>query len=257
MTMTSTDPTTASPTTSRGRRIARRIVLTLVTVLPLLLTAGALAELLAGKDHGAHRFHDFSHVVWLGALVCTPYALQWRRPERRVALWQGAAVGAVVLLVAGASAGVADPVFYVAFPLFATLVAVTHPARGRLLAAGAGLSAVLAPIAAVAAIPASLYAADQLGLQRAHPHDLHGELTHYVGQAVVVLFAVVFALVASLRSAGWQWAAGLASASGLALGVASIIGPDQPGAWRPAASAAVIALSAAYGMAAWWEHRRG
>lgn len=240
----------------RGRRVARRVVLVLVTLLPLALTAAALASLLSDHDEGSHRFHDLSHAVWLGLLVWAPYALQWHRPMQKVALWQGAALGAPVLLAGGTAAGVDDPIFYVAFPLFALLVAVTHPARRRLLRGGDGLSPVLAPLAAVAAVPASLYAVAQLDLQRTMAADPHGELTHYAGQALVVLFAVVFALVAAIRTPGWQWAAGLATTTGVLLGLASLLDPGQSGAFGTRASLGVLLLSAAYGAAAVWEHRR-
>lgn len=247
----------APPQSGRGRRIGRRVALVLVTLLPLALTAGAVASLAEGADGGVHRFHDLAHAVWLGLLVWLPYVLQWHRPVNKVALWQGAAVGAVLLPVLGLSAGVDDPIFYVAFPLFALLVAVTHPARARLLRAGAGLSPVLTPLAAIAAVPASLYAADQLGLQRSQAGDVHGELIHYAGQALTVLFAVVFGLVAALRTAGWQWAAGVATVAGVVLGAGSLLDTGQAGAWSAGVSVGVIVLSLAYGAAALWEHRRG
>lgn len=256
-TVQTASPAPAATEGGRARRVGRRVVLTLVTLLPFALTASSFASLLDDHDGGVHRFHDLSHTLWLGLLVWAPYALQWHRPARKVALWQGAAIGAAVLLAGGLAAGVDDPVFFVAFPLFAALVALTHPARSRLLRGGAGLSPVLAPLAAVAAVPASVYAVAQLELQRTMSDDVHGELIHYAGQALVVLFAVLFAAVASIRTPGWQWAAGLATATGLVLGLGSLADLEQSGAFPAGAAVGVVLLSTAYGAAAVWEHRRG
>lgn len=257
MTTLLSDDTTPASKAGRGRRIGRRVALTLATLLPGLLALGALGSLLGGTHGGAHRFHDFTHFVWLLLLVVAPYALQWSRPEAKVALWQAAAVSAPVLVVGGLLAGVSDPVFYVAFPLFAFLVWLTHPARSTLLGGGSGISPVMAPLAAVAAIPGSLYVAEQLELQRNLAGDIHGALVHYGGQGLAVLFILVFAVIASMRTRGWQWTAGLASVAGFLIGVGSIVFAGQSGTWSAAASAGVIVLSGAFGAAAVWEARRG
>jgi hypothetical protein len=257
-TLSTTHPPADTEAPGRGRRVGRRVVLGLITLLAGALTGGAVEALVVDRDGGIHRFHGIGHLVWLGLLVWVPYVLQWRRPERRIALWQGAAAAAAVLVVTMLSQGSAldDPVFLVAFPLLAALVALTHPARRRLLTTG-GLSPVLAPLAALAAVPATLYAVDQLELQRTLGDDVHGELMHYASQAMVVLFVVVFAAVASLRAPGWQWVAGLAASAGVVLGVASLVAPSQSGAFSRSASAGVLALSLAFAAGALWEHRRG
>lgn len=251
------DETTDAAEGGKSRRIGRRVVLGLTTLLPGLLTLAALTSFVSGPDGGAHRFHDFTHFIWLGLLVVVPYALQWHRPGKKIALWQAAALGAPTLVGGGLLAGVSDPTFYVAFPLFAFLVWLTHPARSRLTSPGAGLSPVMAPLTALAAIPASLYAASQIDLQRKLAEDIHGAMIHYGSQALTVLFILVFAAVASLRSPGWQWAAGLAAAAGVALGAASLVFSGQSGTWSTPASLGVIALSLGYGAAARWEHRQG
>jgi hypothetical protein len=237
--------------------VGRRVVLTLGTILPALLTVGALASLASGADDGIHRVHDLVHACWLGLLVAIPYALHWRRPQTRVALWQGLAVGAVLVPVGGAVAGVADPVFYVFFPLLAFFTWFTHPARATLLRSGPGLSPVLTPLSALGAVAAVLYAVDQLGLQRDLASDPHGEMTHYASQGIAALTMAAFAAAASFRRPGWQWAGGLAAVAAAAWGAMSVALPDHAGSLGRGAGLRLLAAAAVFVAALVWEQRRG
>jgi hypothetical protein len=189
----------------------------------------------------------------LGIVIAAGFASQTRIPT--IAGLQQATIALATLAAAGWLGGRIEP-FVGPFVLLlaATPLAVFHPDRRQLVAAGAGVSRALAVLAAVAAAPAFVYAADMLDRARAaEPSCFLGQCAHgdrYAEAAALAVAVVLVALLASVRTPGWMlpaWSAGTAAA---VLGVASLLFPAQAGAltgaWAVAAviwGGAVIAIA--------------
>ena len=131
----------------------------------------------------------------------------------------------------------------------APLVAL-HPRRGKLLAAGEGLSRPLVTLALLAAVPAAVYAAAVLAQARAAgPSCFLGQCVQgdRLAEAAALAVAVVLvALLASLRTPGWAlpaWCAGLAA---VVLGVASWLFQGEPGALAAWPAAAAVLWGVAF-----------
>lgn len=190
----------------------------------------------------------------LGAILVTiGFASQIRAP--RIAGLQQAMVALAALAAAGWLGGRIEP-FLGALVLLvaATPLVAAHPDRRRLLATGEGGSRALAALAAVAAAPAIVYAADMLDRARAAgPSCFLGQCVQgdrYAEAAALAAAVVLVAGLASVQTPGWMlpaWSAGFAA---VVFGVASLVFPTQvgapPGAWAVAAvlwGAAVVAVA--------------
>jgi hypothetical protein len=191
-------------------------------------------------ERTVHRLHDLGPGIVL-AVVMAPaaFALLGARKRSIAGLQQAAAV-VIAWTIAGALSRTFDPLFGM-FLVLTVLLAVLHPARGRLLALPRRPSLVMGLIAVAAAVPLILYAANQAGLQRwtvqSNPHAAEA---HYAGMAEMALAFVLVAFVGASRTDGWRlpaWCAGLAAA---AFGAASVGTPYVEGSFGT--SGGVIAI---------------
>ncbi|HSK90805.1 MAG TPA: hypothetical protein VK875_05795 [Euzebyales bacterium] len=220
----------------------------MVTALLGLLFTGLTATTLALWANDA-TYSETNPVVDLaffalgGILVTAGLASQIRVP--RVAGLQQAVVALVVLSVAGGLGGRVEPFLgpLVLLAAAAPLV-VLHPDRRQLLASGAGGSKPLAVLAAVAAVPAAVYAAGMLDRARtAGPSCFLGQCAlgdRYAEAAALAVAVAVVALLAAARTEGWRLPAWSAGAAAALLGVASLFFPGQVGALSPVWSVAAV-----------------
>lgn len=228
-----------APTTARawqrGFRAAWAVALTgLLGVLFTGMTAMTLA--LWATDPAYTQTNpvvDLTFFALGGILLTGGLASQIRTPT--VAGLQQGLVALLALAVAGWLGGRIEPLVgpLVLVAAAAPLVAFL-PDRRRLLAAGAGLSRPLAALAAVAAVPAALYAAGMLDHARAAgPSCFLGQCVQgdrYAEAAALAIAVVLVALLAAMRTPGWMLPAWSASAAAVGLGVASLTFPGQVGA---------------------------
>jgi hypothetical protein len=187
---------------------------------------------------------DLSFFALGGVLITTGFASQIRTPS--LAGLQQAVVALLALSVAGWLGGRVEPFIGPLVLLVAAApLVVLHPDRHRLLTPGPASSRVLLVMAAAAAGPAAVYAADMLGRARAAgPSCFLGQCVQgdrYAEAAALALAVVLVALLAAMRTPGWTlpaWAAGIAA---VVLGAASLRWPGElgavPGAWAVAALA--------------------
>jgi hypothetical protein len=148
---------------------------------------------------------------------------------------QQAIVTLVCLAAAGLLGGRIEPTIgpLVLLAAIAPLAAL-HPARRRLLAAGAEMSRSMMALAGVAAVPATRYAADLLtGARAAGPSCFLGQCVQgdrYAEAAALAIAIVLVALLAAARTPGWKLPATCAGFGAVVLGVASLVFPAEVGA---------------------------
>jgi hypothetical protein len=253
---------------SRGRLLAFKIF-------ACLFAAGALGGLFGiglvigwfDTDEGQiHRVHDIGFGVLAGVFLTVAYLAQLHRPERKLSLRYQIVAAAIASLVAGLMASdLGTGLFFCLIPLasLGILVAV-HPGGMSLMRGERSLSAPMAILAVLGAIPLIWFALTTSRLQRTgistDPHVKMGHWTIMTAMLVAILFV---ALVSSLKFSGWRITAWCAGAGAFVYGLASVVFAKFPGtsvpypgskgtAWGLAAMAGGLLFIAA----AEWEAQR-
>jgi hypothetical protein len=199
----------------------------------------------------------------LGAIITgMGFAVQLRTPERKIAGVQQAVLGLLALGVAGLIGNRIEPlVGSLLFLLAAAILAALHPARREFFKLGQGLSAPLAALSILAAVPAVGYTASMLALARhAGPSCFLGRCPYgdrLAEMAALALAIVLVGMLAALKTQGWRVAARSAGASAVILGLVSIVLPDAPGALGQAWGALTVTWGVLFVVAAEWETRQG
>jgi hypothetical protein len=219
---------------SRGRVLAFKI-------LACLFAAGALGGLFGiglvigwfDTDEGKiHRVHDIGFGVLAGVFLTVAYLAQLHKPERKLSLRYQIVAAAIASLIAGMMA--ADPgtgLFFFLIPLasLAVLVAV-HPAGMSLMRAERSLSAPLAILTLLGAIPLIWYSLTTSRLQRTGiSTDPHVKMGHWTIMTAMLLAILLVALLSSLKFSGWRITAWCAGAGAFTYGLASAVFAKFPG----------------------------
>lgn len=246
---TGTDP-------SKGRRIAFRVVLALVSLLFLAAFGFGLmmlvvfwlpAETIAGMFEEEisyvtiHRTHFIAIGVVAWALVAS-VLVQWRKPERRIApmvLLIAAAVGGTI--VYGLSGTLTDwlieEIATVVVPI--SLLAALHPGRGQLLRRP-GFDRPMLGLTALAGVPWLVYIVDNAWTQfRNVAGDEHAELEHWATAALMAIVLTVAAVLGSSDQPGWRLTGWIAAGGSIVFGIHSLVFPGLasalPAFWAIAA----------------------
>lgn len=239
MSPTATMPRTGPASTATRPRWSRfRAVwaATLAALLGLLFTAlTAVTIALWASDSSYTETNPVVDLAFfaLGLIIAAGFASQVR--GRHVAGLQQAILAVLLLAAAGWLGGRIEPLVgpLVLVAAAAPLVAL-HPARRRLVAAGEGLSWPLAALVAVAAVPATLYAASMLDhALAAGPSCFLGQCVQgdrYAETAALAVAVVAVTLLAAMHTPGWMLPAWSAGATAVGLGAASLAFPGQVGA---------------------------
>jgi hypothetical protein len=206
-------------------------------------------------DQARNQILDVGWGAVFGVILPLGLLAQLRRPERRIAGIQQTAVVAFALALAGA-AGRAW--WYLALAggiAFASTVLLTlHPARRSFLARGRHLDPTMLVLAAVAAVPALVYARQMASAQRRRlpPADaVSNGLHHWTVMAALALLVLLLVLLAAARTSGWRIPAISASLGAGAWAISCLLAPisaagSEGHAWAWAALVwAVVTFSAA------------
>jgi hypothetical protein len=226
------------PEPSRGRLLAFR-------VLASLFAAGAFGGLFGiglvigwfDTDEGKiHRVHDIGFGVLAGLFLTVAYMAQLHKPERKLSLRYQIVAAAIASLIAGLMAS--DPgtgLFFSLIPLasLAVLVAV-HPAGMSLMRGQRSLSAPLAILAVLGAIPLIWFALTTSRLQRTGIRtDPHVQAGHWTIMTAMLLAILLVAALSSLMFNGWRMTAWCAGAGAFFYGLASTVFATFPGTSVP------------------------
>jgi len=196
---------------SQGRTSALKALALVIALASLTINFG-LIDLIDGftgyVDQARNQVLDVGWGAMFGVILPLGLLAQLRRPERRIAGIQQTAVVAIALAGAGA---LGAAWWYVALAgglgcASAALIAL-HPARRTLLARGPRLDATMLALAAIAAVPALVYAWRMASAQRRElpPADaVSNGLHHWTVMAALALTVLLLVLLAVLRTAGWR-----------------------------------------------------
>jgi hypothetical protein len=220
---------TAIPVVGPKRSVAFYVLAGLFSLLLIVFT-GVMIPILPGVIlgwfnpwlFGIHQLHEMNAGA-LNWLVLAGMLLQLNRPERKIAALQMTNLVVLVSIVVSLVAGTFFPPI-ILFLLFTAGAAWLHPRREEMLRLGRLGNPELLALVALAAVPLTFYAADQLSLQRgAGAGDSHAEFGHYAGMGALAITILLVAMLASFKTNGWRipaWGAGfLAIFFGLTSGV--------------------------------------
>jgi hypothetical protein len=256
----------SAPQATSARRVAFAVWVTILSLLIGIVFLGVTA-LTVGMWVSDPSYEETNPVVDLGffalgaVLIGAGFVSQLRAPERNVAGLQQAFIGLLALAVAGLVGDRVEPLWGGLILVAAVAIAAAlHPARGELLRLGAGLSAPLAALSLVAAIPAIVYAEHMLALTRdAGPSCFMGQCARgdrFAEMAALAISLVLVVLLASARTGGWRVPAWSAGAAAVILGLASVALPDVAGSVGWAWGALEVAWGVMVVAAAEWLMRR-
>lgn len=222
----------------RSRRVAFVVWTGFVSLLFGLIFTGVtiltIATWLAGNNHDTTPVTDLGFYALGGVMITAGLVAQLRAPERRIAGVQQAMIGILALGVAGLIGDRIEPLIGSIVCLVATaIVAALHPARHEFFRLRRRLSAPLAVLALVAAVPALIYAAIMLTEARAAgPSCFLGRCAYgdrFAELAALALAIVAAGLLAASRPHGWRLTAWRVGMCAVILGAVSIAWPALAG----------------------------
>jgi hypothetical protein len=219
-----------TPPAPRGRLLAFRIVgwlLGVVTILPSL--AYILLSLVSDDPvERSHRFHYLGGFA--GFALIGVFSIVFVMQPSLLAAWHVLVAQVLAWLIGGLMGGDLISGFYITALVGLVLLAVLHPDPRSLLRLPGRPSIPLMIYALLCVIPAWIYAVTYAELQHGPATDPHVELHHWSGVAVAALAIAGAAIATSLRGAGWQIAATVTAAAGVAFGLAGLVFSERPGA---------------------------
>jgi hypothetical protein len=180
-----------------------------------------------------HRLHFLAGVFASGLLLGGSLLVCARRPESTIGpFWVAVATGVASTLAGLISGDFISGLWFTA-PISLVILISLHPARSSLLRIE-GIDVATALLALVALVPAVAYALTQAEMQRnGFVSDPHVEFHHYSGMASYALSLPLAGFAAALRVPGRRIAVVIVAATGVGLGLASLLLSDYPGAFDP------------------------
>lgn len=180
-------------------------------------------------ETGGHLIHDVSFaammlVAFLGVLI------QLYRPALRVA----AAVGSAIVVAMIIASTLLTSEFFAPALVVLSLAAVVvlHPAGAIRSFRGVSLDRRVLAMVGLAAVPAAVYAAGQIGLQTG-VNDEHAVFGHYAGMAAYVIVVLALGLLGATAVGGSRFTLWTAGLLGAYLGVLSLAFASEASAAAP------------------------
>jgi hypothetical protein len=211
-----------------------RIVAGLALLASLVLNFGLVALITAidpSPEWQPVRLLEAGWGIVFGILLPIPLAAQLRRGGGPVASLQQLVVLTAALALATLLTLKAHEWLLVAFWAAVTAIIVAlHPARAQLLAGPAKPDPVLATVAALALVPAAIYAAQMAANHRAGlPGDDTNGFQHWTVQAALPIALVLLVALSALKTDGWRIPAITAAIGAATLGLFAIVDKGSAG----------------------------
>jgi hypothetical protein len=254
-----TDPST-SARDSRGKAIAFRVLAGLFAAVSLggLFGIGVILAWIDTDQDGIHRVHDMGFGALYGVILTVGFAVQIRRPERRVSpFFQILAVGLAAAL-AGIAAGRAYALLGVIVMLAWGILLAVHPSGSEVMRPERdGSSPLLGALAAVGTVPWLLFAWTAVKLQRnGLAADPHVNMDHWTTMAAMAIGIVLVAWLCCLRFRGWRISAWCVGVATFLYGLISTVYPGRAGSEGTRWGWIAMAGSLVFIAVAEWEARR-
>jgi hypothetical protein len=214
-------------------RRAFRIVAAVLGVSTIGLTLPFAITSFTDDAESIHRLHFLAGVFASGLLLGGSLLVCARRPESIGPFWVAGATGIASTIAGLISGDFISGLWFIA-PISLVILISLHPERSSLLHIH-GIEIATAFLGLVALVPAVAFALTQAELQRngvvSNPHV---ELHHYSGMASYALSLPLAAFAAALLVPGRRIAGWIVGVTGAALGAASLLLSDYPGAFETA-----------------------
>jgi hypothetical protein len=182
-------------------------------------------------DQARNQILDVGWGAVFGVILPLGLLTQLRRPERRIAGIQQTAVVASALALAGAAG---QKGWYLALAggvaVASAVLLALHPARQTFLARGRHPEPTMLALAAVAAVPALVYAWRMASAQRRDlpPADaVSNGLHHWTVMTALALLVLLLMLLAAARTSGWRIPAISASTAAGAWAISCLLAPTS------------------------------
>lgn len=245
---------------SKRRRIAFQALAAIFAAMTwgLLFGVAVVIAWIDKDEGGIHRVHDMGFGALYGVILTVGLVAQLWRAERRISAFYQILAVAVATVVAGGLAtrgyvllgGFVAIAWAVLLALHPNRSAVLRPARER-------ISAPLAALAVLGAIPLLRYASSMARLERnGLSIDPHVSQDHWTTMAAMAIGIVFVGLLSALRLRGWRISAWSTGVAAFLFGLVSVVYPRWPGAEGTGWGLAAVAGGLMFIGAAEWEARR-
>jgi hypothetical protein len=239
---------------SRGRRIAFRIIATVVGASGAAFGLFTAVFGIISEDQRVHAFHNTVVASLLLVLSAPPALMAAQAPERSSRALVHLAVLGVAGVVTMGLALTIDPFTLPVIVLIGVLWLLRPPQEEQ---ARAGRpSPVLLVLVVAAAVPLAAYALTHADLQRTDSTSEHAEFYHWVETSFYAASILLLGLLVALRPAAYRysaWAAGVALA---VLGGGSLLLSDHVSALDTSWAWAALGGGIAFAGIVEWEFRR-
>jgi hypothetical protein len=235
----------STPSTSRGRLLAFRIVGWLLGISTILSFLPYIVIALASDDpvEQSHRFHLVGGFAGIGLIGV--FAIMFVMRPAWLAAWHVLVAQALAWLFGGLMGGDLISGFWITGLVGLVVLGALHPNPRSLLRLPGHPSISLLIYALLCTIPAWTYAVTYAELQHGPATDPHVELHHWSGMAVAALAIVGAGLATSLGGVGWWVGAVATTTAAVAFGLSGLVFSDLPGS--PDAGWSWLAVAAGIG----------
>ena len=201
-----------------------------------------------------HAFHNVIVASLLLIVSAPPVIAVARAPEAAIRPLVVLAVVGVAGLATMAAALTLDP-FTLPFIILVGVLWAVLPNRSRPIPSGRP-SPILVALVLGGAVPFTVYALDQAGLQRADHASEHAAFFHWVETSFYAVAIVLLGALAALRPTAFRLAAWLAGVALAIMGAASVVFAGYASALREPWAWVALAGGVVFVAVAEWEVRR-
>jgi hypothetical protein len=221
---------TYTPSVSRGRLLAFRIVGLLIGVVTILYSFFFVIGSLVADDPVdiSHRFHFVAILAGTGLIGV--FSILWVMQPDRTAYFHALVAQALAWLFGGLMGGDLITGFYITGLVGLVILWLLGPDRRSVLRLPGHPSIALLIYGLLGTILAWIYAVTYAELQHGPVTDPHVEFHHWSGIGVAALSIAGAAIATSLRGKGWQVVAAWTAFAAVLFGFAGLVFSGYPGA---------------------------